>query len=80
VNGEGAHEEQKLGVVIVLVSVAWTRPEAEIACIARHLALNPGWKSGLRNPNWVRSDLDRVPPPTDSVVTARPARSRARPS
>jgi len=69
VNGEELTEEQKLGVVIVLVLGGLDTTRAEIACIARHLALNPGLEERLRNPNWVRSDLDEFLR-HDSVVTA----------
>jgi cytochrome P450 len=69
INGVELTEEQKLGIVIVLFLGGLDTTRAQITCIARHLALNPGLEDRLRNPNWVRTDLDEFLR-HDSVVTA----------
>jgi cytochrome P450 len=62
-------EEQKLGIVIVLFLGGLDTTRAQITCIARHLALDQGLEDRLRNPSWIRTDLDEFLR-HDSVVTA----------
>ena len=69
VDGTPLTDEQKLGIIIVLFLGGLDTTRAQIACIAHHLAVHPGLEQRLRNPAWVRADLDEFLR-HDSVVTA----------
>ena len=63
IDGTPLTEEQKLGIIIVLFLGGLDTTRAQITCIAHHLAVHPELEQRLRNPDWVRTDLERVPAP-----------------
>lgn len=69
IDGTPLTDEQKLGIIIVLFLGGLDTTRAQITCIAHHLAVHPGLEQRLRNPGWVRTDLDEFLR-HDSVVTA----------
>jgi cytochrome P450 len=69
IDGTPLTDEQKLGIIIVLFLGGLDTTRAQIACIAHHLAIHPELEQRLRNPDWVRTDLDEFLR-HDSVVTA----------
>jgi cytochrome P450 len=69
VDGTPLTDEQKLGIIIVLFLGGLDTTRAQITCIAHHLAVHPDMEQRLRNPGWVRTDLDEFLR-HDSVVTA----------
>jgi cytochrome P450 len=69
IDGTPLTDEQKLGIIIVLFLGGMDTTRAQIACIAHHLAVYPELEQRLRNPQWVRADLDEFLR-HDSVVTA----------
>jgi cytochrome P450 len=69
VNGKPLTDEQKLGVITVLFLGGMDTTRAQIAFIGHHMVLNPGLEERIRNPDWIRSDLDEFLR-FDSVVSA----------
>ena len=69
IDGTPLTDEQKLGIIIVLFLGGLDTTRAQITCIAHHLAVHPELEQRLRNPDWVRTDLDEFLR-HDSVVTA----------
>ena len=69
VNGKPLTDDQKLGIITVLFLGGMDTTRAQIACIGRHIVLNPGLEDRVRNPDWIRSDLDEFLR-LDSVVSA----------
>jgi cytochrome P450 len=69
IDGAPLTEEQRLGIIIVLFLGGLDTTRAQITCIADHLALHPELEERLRDPGWVRTDLDEFLR-HDSVVTA----------
>ena len=69
IDGTPLTDEQKLGIIIVLFLGGLDTTRAQITCMAHHLAVHPALEQRLRNPGWVRTDLDEFLR-HDSVVTA----------
>jgi cytochrome P450 len=69
VNRKPLTDDQKLGIISVLFLGGMDTTRAQIACIGRHMVLNPGLEGRVRNPDWIRSDLDEFLR-LDSVVSA----------
>jgi cytochrome P450 len=57
-NGEPVPEDKQLGVLGILVLGGLDTTRAAIGNIAYRLATNPGTEDRLRNPAWVKRDLD----------------------
>jgi cytochrome P450 len=57
-NGEPVPEDKQLGVLGILVLGGLDTTRAAIGNIAYRLAANPGTEDRLRNPAWVKRDLD----------------------
>jgi cytochrome P450 len=69
IDGTPLTDEEKLGIIIVLFLGGLDTTRAQITCLAHHLAVHPELEQRLRNPGWVRTDLDEFLR-HDSVVTA----------
>jgi cytochrome P450 len=69
VEGRPLTEDDKLGVVVVLFLGGLDTTRAAITSIVGHLVQDPDLEQRLRNPDWVRHDLDEFLR-YDSVVTA----------
>jgi len=68
-DGEPLTDIQKLGIVTVLFLGGMDTTRAQIGCIGRHIVLNPGLEDRVRDPDWIKSDLDEFLR-HDSVVSA----------
>ena len=69
VQGRPLTDQEKLGVVVVLFLGGLDTTRAAISCIVGHLVQNPDLEKRLRDPDWVKHDLDEFLR-LDSVVTA----------
>jgi len=69
VQGRPLTEDEKLGMLLNLFLGGLDTTRAAIASIVGNLVQNPGLEQRLRNPDWVKSDLDEFLR-FDSVVTA----------
>lgn len=57
-DGQRLTREQRLGVVTVLLMGGLDTTRGAIGSIAYHLATNPQLEDRLRDPKWIRNDLD----------------------
>jgi cytochrome P450 len=69
VEGRPLTDDEKLGVVVILFLGGLDTTRSAISAIVSHLVTEPGLEERLRNPDWVKNDLDEFLR-FDSVVTA----------
>ena len=58
VNGRPLTEDERLGVLTVLFLGGLDTTRGAIAAIAYHLARDPGLEARVRDPKWIRQDMD----------------------
>ena len=69
VEGRPLTDDERLGVIVILFLGGLDTTRAAISAIVNHLIQEPGLEDRLRDPDWVKHDLDEFLR-FDSVVTA----------
>jgi cytochrome P450 len=69
INGEGVSEDEALGAVNVLFLGGLDTTRSAIGTIAMHIAMQPDLEERVRDPRWVRQDMDEFIRLTSPVAT-----------